>query len=176
MSKNFSDELQSVMDILKEAVKLPQSFFMLVSPLFLLVILTKKSIVVLTIGTVLILLAICLYMYLALVWMLSIVISVLEDCYGLQAFGKGAQLLKGRKVVGFGLTFVLMILIGVNVLVSNIMISTIAMAFAVLLKMFSMMVYTVFYFDCKQSHGEEIELEENIEYAQVSTLPVVVDL
>ncbi|PIA58870.1 hypothetical protein AQUCO_00400015v1 [Aquilegia coerulea] len=148
-------------------------FFLLVSPLFLLLIPTKGSIIVLAIGIVLVLLAICLYMYLALVWMLSIVISVLEDCYGLQALGKSAELLKGRKVVGLVLTFVLMILIGVNVFVTKLFNVVSAMNFAVLVKMLSMMIYTLFYFDCKQSHGEKVQVEENIEYVQVSTLPVV---
>ncbi|PIA58871.1 hypothetical protein AQUCO_00400016v1 [Aquilegia coerulea] len=160
-------------------------FLVLVVPLFLLVILMKGSLVVIMFGIVLVPLVIYLNMYLALVWMLSIVTSVLEDCYGLQAIGKGAQLLKGRKVVGFVLNFVLMILFGVSVLLSimnmniqsvtvKLLISLCGMNFAILVKILSMMIYTVFYFDCKQSHGEDVVVEENMGYyTKVSTFPLV---
>ncbi|PIA58873.1 hypothetical protein AQUCO_00400018v1 [Aquilegia coerulea] len=158
--------------------------FVLVAHLVLLFIFSKGSIIVLTIGIVLVLLAICLNMYIALVSMLSIVTSVLEDSYGLQAIRKGAQLLKGRKLVGFVLTFILMTLFGFHSLVSmmiknmqmvplKLLISFCAMIFVFLVKILSMMIYTVFYFDCKRSHGEKVEVEENMGYTKVSTLPLV---
>ncbi|PIA58874.1 hypothetical protein AQUCO_00400019v1 [Aquilegia coerulea] len=161
--------------------------FVLVLPLVLLVILSKRSfVVVLTIGIVLVLLAICLNMYLSLVWMLSIVTSVLEDSYGLQALGKGAELLKGRKLVGFVLTVILMILVGIiNVLVlminkniqgvtlKSLLISFCGMIFSTMVNILGVMMYTVFYFDCKHSHGEEVEVEANMGYTKVSTFPLV---
>ncbi|KAF5186304.1 transmembrane protein [Thalictrum thalictroides] len=168
------------------AILMNTGLCMLVLPLIFLIILSKgSSVFVLTIGIILVLLATCLYMYLNLVSMLSIVTSILEDSYGLQAIGKGAELIKGRKLVGFVLNFIWMILIGLNMIVSMmnmmkiqgvalmLLISFCTVIFGTLVTILSMMMYTVFYFDCKHSHGEEVEVEENTGYTKVSTIPLV---
>ncbi|XP_043710241.1 uncharacterized protein LOC122659164 [Telopea speciosissima] len=40
------------------------------------------------------------YLYPATVFMLGLVISILEDCYGMKAIGKARELIKGRKIQG----------------------------------------------------------------------------
>ncbi|KAF5197947.1 hypothetical protein FRX31_012467 [Thalictrum thalictroides] len=157
----------------------------------ILVILKQVSLViVIPLGIVLVILAIYLFMYFTLVWQLSIVTSVLEDCYGLQAIGKGAELLKGRKMVGFVLNFVLiMIPVGVTFILESMMnkniyiqqpvilkllISFCGMNFDILVTTLSLMMYTVFYLDCKHSRGEDVADEENMGfYTKVSTFPLV---
>ncbi|KAF8400420.1 hypothetical protein HHK36_013718 [Tetracentron sinense] len=47
------------------------------------------------------------YLYLVTVWVLSLVVSIVEeDCYGMKALGKARELIKGRKVPGFVLFYV----------------------------------------------------------------------
>ncbi|PIA58869.1 hypothetical protein AQUCO_00400014v1 [Aquilegia coerulea] len=155
-------------------------YLVVVLPLYVLLVLNKGSVAVVAIGIVLFLLVIFLNIYLVIIWMLSLVISVLEDCYGLQALGKGEQLMKGRKGVGFGLTFISVILLGANAFVAMISkhhqtvtvrfsVMYIMLTLAILVKILSMMMYTIFYFDCKQCHGEHVEIEENMEYSKVFT-------
>ncbi|PIA58867.1 hypothetical protein AQUCO_00400012v1 [Aquilegia coerulea] len=151
-------------------------YFVLVRPLYVLLVLNKGSVIVAAIGIALFLLVIFLNIYLVIVWMLSLVISVLEDCYGLQALGKGEQLMKGRKGVGFGLiTFISLILLGANAFVAMInkhhqtvtirfSVMYIMLTLAILVKILSMMMYTIFYFDCKQYYGEPVEIEKNMKY------------
>ncbi|KAF9586780.1 hypothetical protein IFM89_039998 [Coptis chinensis] len=117
--------------------------------------------------------------------MLSLVISVLEDCYGLQALGKAEKLVEGRKVFGLVLTFVVMILYNPGTLFSMInknqqTVTTqiliaygVTVNFAILVKILSMKAYTVFYFELKESHGEQIVVEEDMEYSTMSSIPLV---
>ncbi|KAK9100038.1 hypothetical protein Scep_023468 [Stephania cephalantha] len=124
-----------------------------------------------------------LFLYLTVVWTLSLVVSVLEEeASGFQALGKAERLISGRKVQGFVICLVFMV---VSTISAFVMISTQEVGIAVvvmvvkmvgygLLKMFSLMVYTVFYFECKKSHGEEIEiLEVDMSYTKASTIPLV---
>ncbi|KAF5178992.1 transmembrane protein [Thalictrum thalictroides] len=147
-------------------------YFVVILPLYVLLVLTKESFVVAAVGIVLALLVMSfLNIYLVIVWMLSLVISVLEGCYGLQALGKGEQLMKGRRGVGFGLTFISVVLLGANFFLATIskhhqtvtirfLIMSVMLTLAILVKISSMMMYTIFYFDCKQCHGEHVEIEE----------------
>ncbi|KAF5197946.1 hypothetical protein FRX31_012466 [Thalictrum thalictroides] len=158
-------------------------FLVLSMPLSVLVTLMKETgitlVIVIPLGIVLVILAIYLYMYFTLVRELSIVTSVLEDCYGLQAIAKGAELLNERKAVGFVLNFVLMIPFGVTTALEymmnkNIQPVTLKLLISFCVTILSLMMYTVFYLNCKHSHGEDVVDEENMGYyTKVSTFQLV---
>ncbi|KAF9613703.1 hypothetical protein IFM89_010145 [Coptis chinensis] len=151
-------------------------FTLLILPLCFVLILGRGSMIVVAVGILVFLPVIFLNLYLSLVWMLSLVMSVLEDCYGLQALGKAEKLVKGRKVVGLVLTFLVMILYIPGILFSMInknqqTVTTqiliaygVTVNFTILVKILSMMAYTVFYFELKESHGEQVVVEEDMEY------------
>ncbi|KAG9456034.1 hypothetical protein H6P81_000542 [Aristolochia fimbriata] len=112
------------------------------------------------------------YLYLVLIWFLGIVISVVEDGYqGFSAFGKVGELITGRKVHGFALSLVCtMATLAISWFLSSHMrkakysektrigMGIILVAMSSLMTLYSTVVYTVFYYVCKESKGEEIEL------------------
>ncbi|GKD32139.1 hypothetical protein Tco_1242917 [Tanacetum coccineum] len=55
----------------------------------------------LVISLVLLIFVVSLYVYFSVVWVLSLVISVLEECSGIEALGKAARLVTGKKFEGF---------------------------------------------------------------------------
>ncbi|EXB94936.1 hypothetical protein L484_023045 [Morus notabilis] len=108
------------------------------------------------------------YLHLSVVWTLAIVVSVLEEKSGIEALGKAAQLLKGLKLRGFCLKLLfgtlyyvllkLTILRMINKIYSTSISIVTALVFlntAGLIKMYSLTAYTVFYYQCKKTHGEE---------------------
>jgi len=102
-----------------------------------------------------------LYIYLAMVWTVGVVVSVVEDgCRGLEALHRAGEAVRARRAQGF--------LIALALAVANAFLGSgggggggggrgwrdaPACALRVLLGMFSPMVYTVFYHECKRSHG-----------------------
>ncbi|KAK1269157.1 hypothetical protein QJS04_geneDACA013830 [Acorus gramineus] len=104
------------------------------------------------------------YLYLMAVWMVSLVASVLEeDCYGMEAIKKARELTKGRRLQGFALVLIISVVSFVVVALVNpkqasgSMVQTVmAMFIGCLFKMIMFMVFTVFYYDCKKSSGEEV--------------------
>nr|GEY32159.1 hypothetical protein CTI12_AA424460 [Tanacetum cinerariifolium] len=135
----------------------------------------------LVISLVLLIFVVSLYVYFSVVWVLSLVISVLEECSGIEALGKAARLVTGKKFEGF------LLFISINLLsyilykvLSNIIvvkhseltqeISRVFIgSFLSLTGMFESQAYTVLYFECKKTHGirEAIELKETVEHSQV---------
>ncbi|KAL5840206.1 hypothetical protein ACOSQ4_012814 [Xanthoceras sorbifolium] len=129
---------------------------------------------------VLVVLASVLYAYLAVVWILAFVISVLEEKSGIEALGKAAELVKGMQLHGFLLN--LLYTISVSVLVQGIRLIPLkqSSAFHVIIGllvinslrmvwMFCLMAFTVFYHQCKKTHGEELELRVSFEYSKIPT-------
>ncbi|XP_077237082.1 uncharacterized protein LOC143878720 [Tasmannia lanceolata] len=128
-------------------------------------------------------LAMVFFLYLDAIWLLGIVISVVEEgCYGMKAIGKGVELIGGRKVQGFGLILVLVmlsvpiyLLFCLNVIddelgsATRFVIGTITIVLFCFLKVFTFVVFTVFYYQCKRSHGENIEMEGEEMYGLLST-------
>ncbi|KAL8468838.1 hypothetical protein ACS0TY_031876 [Phlomoides rotata] len=117
------------------------------------------------------------YLYLVVPWIISIVVSVVEEsCYGLEALGKGAALVKGKRLHGFllnvffNLVFLILFqgyktILGKNLSPSvSLMLLTAAIP---LVKIVQMVAYTVFYFQCKELHGEEIELPGSVHYTKL---------
>ncbi|XP_038700768.1 uncharacterized protein LOC119997678 [Tripterygium wilfordii] len=82
-------------------------FIIILIPVFLVMDSPFKPSIV---SIVLIVLVAVLYTYLAVVWTLALVVSVLEDKRGIEALGKAAQLVKGMKLEGFLLNLVFTIL------------------------------------------------------------------
>ncbi|KAF7153633.1 hypothetical protein RHSIM_Rhsim01G0010300 [Rhododendron simsii] len=119
------------------------------------------------------------YTYVAVIWEMALVISVIEkSCYGLGAFGKAEGLVKGKRLHGFTLSLLLIIVLEIfnmsfKVRQSQQSVSTqiirgfFATAFVCLVATVYVMSYTVLYFQCKELHGEDVELEESLEYSKI---------
>ncbi|KAL6661575.1 hypothetical protein ACP70R_000959 [Stipagrostis hirtigluma subsp. patula] len=92
-----------------------------------------------------------LYVYLAMVWAVGVVVSVVEDgCRGLEALHMAEEVVRGRRAQGFLIALVLAMgdaAVGFGG-------SVFARAAHLVLKMFAPMVYTVFYHECKRGHGD----------------------
>uniref|UniRef100_A0A2N9HBX9 Transmembrane protein n=1 Tax=Fagus sylvatica TaxID=28930 RepID=A0A2N9HBX9_FAGSY len=117
--------------------------------------------------------------YLAVVWNLALVVSVLEERRGIDALGRAGNLVKGLKLRGFFLNILFGLLSSVAVpgfKLTNGKQST-ALRVAIVLfffncllvvTMFAMMAFTVFYYECKKNQGEEIESKESFEYTKIA--------
>lgn len=123
--------------------------------------------------------------YLAVVWNLALVVSVLEEMCGIEALGKAGQLIKGLKMRGFFLNLLfaalsLPVFYGVHKFGKTVMSSNAAMipllllnSISCLIGMFKLMAYTVLYHDCKATHGEELQMQGGTEYTKVAFTPLV---
>ncbi|KAL7228036.1 hypothetical protein ACSBR1_022832 [Camellia fascicularis] len=123
--------------------------------------------------------ALIFWTYLSVVWVLALVISVLEEnCYGIGALGKAGGLIKGKRLHGFALNFFVLLASIVVVqcsrmirdpksLSTQMIIGFFLTVFSGLVTMFHYLTYTVLYFQCKKTHGEEIELQASMEYSKV---------
>lgn len=135
---------------------------------------------------VLMIFLVTLYLYFSVVWLMSLVISVLEECSGIEALGKAGKLVKGKKLEGFSLNlmFNLLSYVFFDVLLKRSVViqSELTQAFfrfflmscICLIVVFELQAYTVFYFECKKSHGEEIELQGSVEYSKIPNTPLVI--
>ncbi|OVA15746.1 Protein of unknown function DUF4013 [Macleaya cordata] len=114
-------------------------------------------------------LAAVLYLYLSVIWTLGMIISVLEGFYGIKAIQKAKDLIRGREIQGFGimlsvvlLTCPISVLYYLNALDNDHVMGRVVLGFFVTVpfcfaKFFTYLVYTVFYYECKKSHGERTE-------------------
>lgn len=143
------------------------------------IMISNNLIVSLVISLVLLIFVVSLYVYFSVVWVLSLVISVLEECSGIEALGKAGRLVKGKKFEGF------LLFISINFLsyilykvLSNIIaekhselnqeISRVFLGSCLSLTgMFELQAYTILYFECKKTQGEAIELKETIKHSKV---------
>ncbi|KAI3771972.1 hypothetical protein L6452_03145 [Arctium lappa] len=127
-----------------------------------------------------------LYLYFSVVWLMSLVISVLEECSGIEALGKAGKLVKGKKLEGFSLNlmFNLLAYVFFHVLLNRsaviqseltqALFRFFLMSCICLIVVFELQAYTVLYFECKKSHGEEIELQGSVEYSKIPNAPLVI--
>ncbi|KAL0345985.1 UNVERIFIED_CONTAM: hypothetical protein Sradi_4429800 [Sesamum radiatum] len=123
-----------------------------------------------------------LYLYLFVAWGLAVVVSVVEEgCYGMEALGKSAALVKGQRVPGFllNVSFNIVILViheaykmilGQKGFMNTTMYALFLVSFTSFAKIFIVVAYTVLYFHCKKHHGEEMELHGSFSY-QYAKLP-----
>ncbi|CAI9098672.1 OLC1v1035357C1 [Oldenlandia corymbosa var. corymbosa] len=105
-----------------------------------------------------------LYVYLSVVWILSIVVSVIEEnTYGLEALGKASGLIKGKRAQGFILSaaFVVLSVImfqgfriirGHNWLKNDVLFGLFSVNLSFMIKLFEFVGYTILYFHCKKHH------------------------
>lgn len=122
-----------------------------------------------------------LYLYLCVPWIVSIVVAVVEeDCCGMEALGKAAFLVKGRRLRGFllnlcyGLVFFIVVICSYSqtrVAVKLVIIAAISCLVKILMSVW----YTVFYFQCTMQHGEEreVQLHPTFGYTKLSTAAVL---
>lgn len=125
------------------------------------------------------------YIYISVGWNLSFIVSILEEKAGIGALGKAGRIVEGVRVQGFVINLVAMILFmvlsqswklmskekaEVKMVVEIVVVNLISS----LVRLFWYMGYTVMYFRCKKSSGEEVELPE-VEYSKISSSsPLVV--
>ncbi|KAJ9162865.1 hypothetical protein P3X46_022607 [Hevea brasiliensis] len=131
--------------------------------------------------TVLFVVASILYVYMTVIWTLALVISVLEEMYGIEALGKAAQIVKGMKIHGFLLNLVFITLSCVLVqglrlisyeqpLATKVIIGFVVISFISLVRLVWLVAYSIFYYQCKKIHGEDqVELQENVGYTKIPT-------
>lgn len=144
-----------------------------------LIFLNPKSSTISTFSIVALILAMFVFHYLNVVWKIAFTVSVIEQECGLVALGKASKLVKGLKLKGFvlnllfgGLSYVssrVMTMSHVNgdlrrtIVPLLVLIST-----SCLIGAFSWISYTVFYFECKKTHEEEVEMRGfEVEYTKV---------
>ncbi|EOA31023.1 hypothetical protein CARUB_v10014169mg [Capsella rubella] len=125
--------------------------------------------------------------YLAIIWNLSMVISVLEESYGIQALGKAAKIVKGMKtklfllniffgLLALGLTQILTVIISLRrplsvttVTTGFVLVCLVFVCLSIVLRMFMLVTYTVAYFQCKTSQGKDVESLRDVEYTNLSS-------
>ncbi|XP_023753611.1 uncharacterized protein LOC111901973 [Lactuca sativa] len=112
------------------------------------------------------------FLYLAIVWQLAIVISVLESCYGLKAMIKSMDLMKGKRRLALMVSFLLYGLLGSVVfmylalvvldaaelaVVWQAAIGILCCVLLVIMFLLIMVIQTVLYLVCKSHHREAID-------------------
>ncbi|KAI3701640.1 hypothetical protein L6452_26870 [Arctium lappa] len=117
------------------------------------------------------------YLYLSVVWALAVVVSVVEDSYGIVALGKARELVKGNRVHGFFLNlflvlvFLLFIPFQLKLSPSMPIVAAVSQyVFTCLVSIFQFMAYSVFYFQCKNHMKKS---SEGFEYNQIPTAAVL---
>ncbi|XP_068649175.1 uncharacterized protein [Aristolochia californica] len=136
-------------------------------------------------GPSLAILASVLNVFLTPVWMLGVAVSVLEEgWYGMRALKKAWDLITGRKFQGVCLSALVALAMlpvsaidrwkvengGESMLVPLIW-GVLSVAISVLLQLFAHAAYTVFYYECKGSCGEKVDLEEKGRYNLIPMSP-----
>jgi hypothetical protein len=108
-------------------------------------------------------LAFVLFTGLTVVWILALVVSVVEkDCYGLQALGKSARIIKGNRLngliltLGLNLIFLVIFWILMHSRMNQIVSGLVIVLLVCLMQLFEFTIYTSLYFDCKKNHNKEI--------------------
>ncbi|KAI4376791.1 hypothetical protein MLD38_014509 [Melastoma candidum] len=120
--------------------------------------------------TVLSLVASLLYAYLSIIWTVGLVVSALESRSGIEALGEAERLVKGMRIQGYALSLFItvtsMVIFQLWRLVSfkqpwwNELIVFIVVNLMWLVRMFGVTCYTLYYYDCKSFHGEEVSDNE----------------
>ncbi|KAL5548960.1 hypothetical protein UlMin_004191 [Ulmus minor] len=165
-------------------LRLGYAFFVL-SFLLPLVMIFNSKIIITFFSILIFILAILFGLYLAIVWTLALIVSTLEEKSGIEALGKAGRLVKGLKVKGFFLkllfetlydvTLILFMRISKNQSISiTVVLSLVSLISVCLVKIFSFVAFTVFYYESKKTHGEEVELQDtNLKYTKVPTMPLI---
>ncbi|PWA75663.1 hypothetical protein CTI12_AA240190 [Artemisia annua] len=139
-------------------------------------ILFDHSKILITLLIVLAIIFITFNLYLSVVWSLAVVVSVVEDTYGLSALGKAREVMKGNRVHGFLLNLLYMLVLTVIFTVvyklspmMPIVVGVIEFILIGVLSMFQFLAYSAFYFECKN----DMVNSRGLEYSQIPTAPVI---
>ncbi|CAI9787433.1 unnamed protein product [Fraxinus pennsylvanica] len=122
------------------------------------------------------------YLYISVAWIMAIVVTVHEEeICGIQALGKSAEIVKGNRLNGFILNIFLNLLslgiyLGSKMIQGQTFSGLFLVIFSCLVKILTFVIYTVFYFQCKNENGEEIELHGSTVYSKISTTHLVNDI
>lgn len=121
-----------------------------------------------------------LYMHVCSVWIMALVVSVVEEGGGgVAAFGKAAEMMKGRRLEAFLLNFLFSFLVYFFVLIGWILMSfgdhgkiwgLFLVNFCCVIRVLNFVAYTVLYFRGKEELGQEVELE----YTKLEIIPPLV--
>ncbi|GJV93815.1 hypothetical protein Tco_1391006 [Tanacetum coccineum] len=131
-------------------------------------ILAVNSWALMFLGAITLSIPVC-YYYVATLWTVSMIVSVLEDGVGgLKAIGRAAELIKGKRLQASLIMVLFSIAYGLVLLMANFLRSynrtmsaellitiPFTSGFYCLLKLFMFVVYTVFYHERKTSHDEK---------------------
>lgn len=142
-------------------------------------LLSYASSIFTVIGIVVLGLGFVFYLYFGVIYALGLVVAVVEeDCYGLAAIGRAGLLLRGRKMQGLALNL-LFVVVTIFVfswpfflpmkLMSYIGGVRLGLGSVAVVGLLHSAVFTVFYFGCKMSHGEEVHGKEFLGYTLVPT-------
>ncbi|XP_072963016.1 uncharacterized protein [Typha angustifolia] len=158
--------------------------FILLSIFPVVPLILKNSIIFSTLLFLILLLAVCFFLYYSFVWSLGIVVSVAEiGCYGPKAIRRSTELIKGRKKQGF---LLLLLITAFEIATQAIAKFTLTPApsskevilllsvifYALVAKtqdLFILAIMTVFYSECKKSH------EDGFVYSSLSLSEAHVD-
>nr|GEU69728.1 hypothetical protein CTI12_AA240190 [Tanacetum cinerariifolium] len=139
-------------------------------------ILFDHSKILITLLIVMAIIFVTLNLYLSIVWNLAVIVSVVEDTYGLSALGKAREVVKGNRVNGFLLNLLYMLLLVVIFAavyklspMMPIVVGVIEFILIGVLSMFQFLAYSAFYFKCKN----DMVKSRGLEYKQIPTAPVV---
>ncbi|OWM89934.1 uncharacterized protein LOC116193638 [Punica granatum] len=125
------------------------------------------------------------YAYLSVVWTMGMVVSVLEEKSGMEAFGKAWQLVKGGlDLKGFGISLLVTILsygvgqiwkvaIGSRSSYVLLLVGLVAVNGLWLVRMYGLTGFTVLYYEGKRNHGEETETVLGMDYTKIPSLPLI---
>ncbi|PRQ37623.1 hypothetical protein RchiOBHm_Chr4g0404701 [Rosa chinensis] len=108
--------------------------------------------------------------YLAVVWNLALIVLKIEEKWDMEELGKAEQLIKRSKLRVFFLNilfraFSVAVVYDLNKIGlkafsgSEIIMPLLALNSMSLMRMLSLMVYSNQYYECKETHGEELELQ-----------------
>ncbi|KAJ4959142.1 hypothetical protein NE237_026253 [Protea cynaroides] len=155
-------------------------FFITIAYVFLCLVMLGAFILVTSVGAIAAWISILgfsaalFYLYPATVFLLSLVISILENCYGMKALGKARELIKGRKIQGFVVLLLLellstpisFLLILITVDDDDDLGSMTQIAFGsvftflfCVVRLLTFVVFTLFYYECKKDHEENVQIE-----------------
>ncbi|XP_071740644.1 uncharacterized protein [Rutidosis leptorrhynchoides] len=108
------------------------------------------------------------YFYLSVVWSLAVVVSIVEDTYGLLALGKARELVKNNRLNGFLLNILFALLMLIITIVGSklspampIVVGVVQFFLIGVISLFLFMTYSAFYYQCKNGLMESRGLEYN---------------
>lgn len=135
------------------------------------ILISEDEIMLQVILWVLVILFVSLYLYFSVVyWVLSMVVSVLEECSGIQAL-EGFLLFVFINLFTYGFFhFSSKLLVVKQAELTQELFGLLLAICLSLMGMFEFQAYAIFYFECKKNHGESVELHGSIEYNR--TVPI----